>query len=450
MKKKLSLLLVLALLLVTVAACATTDDEPETPPVSEDNGGDDVEETPEGLTESITVQVEADWKEYYEDAVARVNEVHPDATIELIEVASFDHLDVLDQTDVTNEDVADVFAIPADRIYGLVQNEALSAIDSKTMAANVGGFSDYDAGLGGNFAIDGEYFAFPMNIETLISFVNTANAEANEIDIENPIEMSELGHEDVLIPLFDAWFGVSFANAAEIELLGIDDSGELFSDMTNDFADLEAGKQEMIEGLYNYWKAHKDAATPLFDADAAWGYMDGEFETDGNTSVRIEGPWSTGSLSELAGGGEDLAILPIGQITMKGNPLSHWKGGWGLAVNARVEGNEEKMLLAQAMIEEIINPEYAVDFFQATGKILENVTADEYLDSDLPEVDKEVIQAVLESYEDAPARPLFTEWGQVWDTWKNAILSWNSVNPGSPEEAYQELQASFEAMMVNF
>ena len=108
------------------------------------------------------------------------------------------------------------------------------------------------------------------------------------------------------------------------------------------------------------------------------------------------------------------------------------------------------MLLAQAMIEEIINPEYAVDFFQATGKILENVTADEYLDSDLPEVDKEVIQAVLESYEDAPARPLFTEWGQVWDTWKNAILSWNSVNPGSPEEAYQELQASFEAMMVNF
>ena len=97
----------------------------------------------------------------------------------------------MDSTDVTNEDVADVFAIPADRIYGLAQNEALAAIDAKTMAANVGGFSDYDAGLGGNFAIDGEYLAFPMNIETLITFVNTANAEAKGIDITQPIEMSD-------------------------------------------------------------------------------------------------------------------------------------------------------------------------------------------------------------------------------------------------------------------
>lgn len=450
MKKKLSLLLVLALLLVTVAACTTTDDEPETPPVSEDNGGDDVDETPEGLTESITVQVEADWMGYYEDAVARVKEVHPDATIELIEVASFDHLDVLDQTDVTNEDVADVFAIPADRIYGLAQNEALSAIDAKSMAENVGGFSDYDAGLGGNFQIDGEYLAFPMNIETLISFVNTANAEANDIDLSQPIEMSEVGYEDVLIPVFDAWFGVALSNSADIELLGIDDSGNLYSDMTEEYADLDVDKQGLIEGLFNYWKAHKDGATPLFDADAAWGYMDGEFETGGSTSVRIEGPWSTGSLSDLAGGGEDLAILPLGNITMNGNPLSHWQGGWGLAINARVEGNEDQMLLAQAMIEEIVNTEYAVEFFRATGKILENVSADDYLDSDLPEVDKEVIQAVFESYEDAPARPLFTEWGQVWNTWKNALLSWNSVNPGTAEEAYQELKASFDAMMATY
>lgn len=445
MKKKISLLLVLALLLVTVAACGTTDDEPETPPVSGENG-----DTVEGLTETITVQVESDWMEYYEDAIARVKEVHPDSTIELIEVASFDHLDVLDQTDVTNEDVADVFAIPADRIYGLAQNEALSAVDAASMAANVGGFDDYDAGLGGNFQIDGEYLAFPMNIETLISFVNTSNAEANDIDITQEVEMSEVGYEDVLIPVFDAWFGVALANSADIELLGIDDSGNLFSDMTEEYADLDTEKQELVEGLFNYWKAHKDAATPLFDEDAAWGYMDGAFETGGKATLRIEGPWSTGNLSDLAGGGEDLAILPIGQITMNGNPLSHWQGGWGLAINARVEGNEDKMLLAQAMIEEIVNTEYAVEFFQATGKILENVSADDYLDSDLPEVDKDVIQAVLESYEDAPARPLFTEWGQVWDTWKNALLSWNSVNPESPEEAYQELKASFDAMMVSF
>ena len=78
-----------------------------------------------------------------------------------------------------------------------------------------------------------------MNIETLITFVNTANAEDKGIDITQPIEMSELGYEDVLIPVFDAWFGVSFTNAADIELLGHDDSGALYSDMTSEFADLE-------------------------------------------------------------------------------------------------------------------------------------------------------------------------------------------------------------------
>ena len=450
MKKRISLLLVFTLLLVTAVACTSTDDAPEAPASGENGETPADNEASEGLEETITVQVESDWMEYYEDAVARVNEVHPDSTIELMEVPSFDHLDVLDQTDVTNEDVADVFAIPADRIYGLAQNEALSAIDASTMAANVGGFTDYDLGLGGNFEIDGEYLAFPMNIETLFAFINTSNAETNDIDISQKIEISEVDYEDVLIPIFDAWFGVALTNSAEIELLGIDDSGDLFSDITEDYAELEPEKQELIEGLFNYWEAHKDAATPLFDEEAAWGYMDGAFETGGNTSVRIEGPWSTGSLSDLAGSGDDLGILSLGNVTMNGNPLSHWKGGWGLAINARVEGNEEKMLLAQTMIEEIVNPEFAVEFFQATGKILENVSVDEYLDSDLPDVDKEVIQAVFESYEDAPARPLFTEWGQVWDTWKNAILSWHSVNPSSPEEAYQELQASFQSMMDTF
>ena len=35
-------------------------------------------------------------------------------------------------------------------------------------------------------------------------------------------------------------------------------------------------------------------------------------------------------------------------------------------------------MLAQAMIQEIVNPEHAVEFFKATGKILENVTAEKY------------------------------------------------------------------------
>lgn len=101
------------------------------------------------------------------------------------------------------------------------------------------------------------------------------------------------------------------------------------------------------------------------------------------------------------------------------------------------------------MIKEIVNPEYAVDLFNATGKILENATIETYKNSDLTDIQKEIIAAVYQSYEKAPARPLFSEWGQVWDTWKNALLSWNSVQPKTAEEGYNEIKASFDAMMTN-
>ncbi|MBS4535510.1 carbohydrate ABC transporter substrate-binding protein [Clostridium sp. D2Q-14] len=439
MKKFIALLLV-SVLALSMVACGGDDE-----PVNSDNKGEvgDIKET-------ISVQVEEEWLPYYEKAAERINDEYPDATIEFIETPSFDHLDVLDATDVTNEDVADVFAIPADRIYGLSQNEALAGIDAKTMAENVGGFDDYDAGLGGNFNVDGDYLAFPMNIETLIVFANSTNAEANGIDIENTIEFTDLDTEDMLIPAFDAWFGVGVTNSADIELLGKKDSGELFSDLTEDFNDLPEEKQEVFTALYDYWKAHNEAKTSLWDKDAAWGYMDSAFTSGETASLRLEGPWSTGSLSEFANDGEDLEILPITNVTINGNPLVHWKGGWGLSVNARVEDNEEKMLLAEKFIEEVMNTDYAVEFFEASGKIMENVPASVYEDSDLSETDKTVIGAVIESYEEAPARPLFTEWGQVWDTWQNAILSWSNTEPSNVEEAYEELKASFDAMMLNF
>lgn len=433
MKKALSLLLI-AIMALSLAACSGG-------PGGEDSGTDDI-------TATISVQVEDSWREYYEAAAARVLERFPNATIEFIEVGSFDHLDVLDQTGVTNEDVADVFAIPADRIYGLAQNDALAALDAKEMAKRVGGFSNYDAGIGGNFRINGEYLAFPMNIESLIIFANQANAEAAGIDLNSTIEFTELAFQDMLIPAWNAWFGVAMANAAEIEFLGKDASGNLFSDLTKDFADLSQAHKDNLTAIYEYWKAHDRAETNLWDSDGAWGYMDTAIRTGGVTSLRLEGPWSTGSMIEQAG--DDLVILPINQVTLNGKPLAHWQGGWGLAVNARIENDEDKMILAEAMIEEIVNTDYAIEFFQASGKILENVASAVYLNSNLSATDKKVIEAVIKSYQESPARPLFTEWGQVWGTWEGALLSWSSLKPQSVEDAYREVKAAFDAMMSNF
>ena len=119
-------------------------------------------------------------------------------------------------------------------------------------------------------------------------------------------------------------------------------------------------------------------------------------------------------------------------------------------MNARIEEDQNKVAIANEMIKEIVSPEYAIDLFKATGKILENVSAETYENSDLPDSDKEIISATIDSYNNSPARPLFREWGDVWDTYKNAILSWNSTEPANEEEAYNELKASFESMMANF
>ena len=86
-----------------------------------------------------------------------------------------------------------------------------------------------------------------------------------------------------------------------------------------------------------------------------------------------------------------------------------------------------------------MNPAYAVDLFKATGKILENVTADDYEASDLDDRQK-VIAAVIDLLHGPPGRPLFQQFGPVGYL-ENAILSWNSVVPADVA-AYGELKAS--------
>lgn len=446
MKNKYKGLLALGMSLALVlTGCGSNEDAGSTEGSGEQTMGEDT-----SIEGKITVQVEDAWQDYYEAAADRVKEQYPNAEIEFITTSSFDHLDVLDQTDATNEDVADLFTIPADRLYGLSSKEVLAGIDSQRLAGEIGGFENFDDGIGGNFNIDGEYLAFPYNIETLVTFVNKANAEEAGIDPAEPVELNDVETpEEVLLPLFDAWYGVAATNSSDIELLGMEEDGTLFSDMTEDFEDLDEDKQATIKAIYDYWEKHNEAGTPLFDSEAGWAYVDDSFTTGNGGIYRLAGAWDTATATEQAGEG-NLEIYPIDHITIAGKPLVHWQGGWGLAINARLEGQENEMAIAEQMIKEIVNPEYAVDLFESTGKILENVDASVYSESDLADSDKAVIEATIKSYQDAPARPLFEEWGSVWDSWKNAVLSWNSVKPADEKEAYQELQASFEAMMANF
>ncbi|MGL5416748.1 MAG: sugar ABC transporter substrate-binding protein [Clostridium sp.] len=393
---------------------------------------------------SIKVQVEEGWLPYYEKAKERVLKKYEGAQIEFITNGSFDHLGIIDNTDITNEDVADVFALPLDRFDGLTKNNALAKIDAKEMSEQVGGFKDFDKGIGGSLKVGNDYFAFPYNIETLIGYVNVKNAKDKKVDITKDIEFSDLDYQTLSVLVHDAWFGVAFANSAGFELLS-NEGGEFKTDATKAWSELDEKQKGLFESVYKYWKEHDKNKTDLWDKKAAGGYLDEQFNTGKNSVIRIDGPWATPNLAERVGSEENLEVVPLNRIKVNGQALQQWKGGWALGVNARVEEDPGKLELSKEMIKELVNPEFAKDLFKQTGKILENVEPSAYEGIDA--LNKKVIDATYESYEAAVLRPLFAEYGKVWDSWQNALLSWSSTQPKNAEEAYKQVQASFETMM---
>lgn len=427
MKKKILSLILISTVAFNFMGCSSNKDESE----SSDN--------------TITVQVESTWLPYYEKIRENVIKDIEGANIEFVEVGSFDHLEILEQTDPTNPDIADVFALPADAQDKLHKNQSLAVIDAEAMAERVGGFKDFKAGLGGTFNIDGEYVAFPFNIETLVGYVNVENAKNAGIDITKNFELTDLNYEQMLVLPHDCWYGVAFANSVDLELLGKNDDGTLYSDVTKEYKDLTEDQQKLFEALFNYWKEHDENKTDLWDKEAAGGYLDSSFTTGEGNAVRIDGPWAAANLTSMVGGEENLEVIPLNNITVNGKSLKHWKSGWGIGINSRIEEDEAKMELAVAFIEELVNPENAVDLFNATGKILENVEPAAY--DSVDKMSKKVIDATYDSYNTAMDKPYFSEWDNVWDSWQNALLSWSSTKPKNVEEAYLQVKASFEAML---
>lgn len=456
MKKILVIVLALALLF-SLAACKTDEVQTVAPEENNDEPMETTEEEPmeEKDPVTVTVQAETDWLAYYEAVKAAVEADYPHITVEIVEIGSFDHLDSLDNTSATNEDIADVFAAPADRLYGLNDNAQIAYLPAQEIAANIGGWDDYDAGLGGAFKIDGNYVGIPMNIETLLFFANTANAADAGVDLTMPIELNDLTDDDLLVAYFNAWFGVAFTNAAGFELLGMNEDGTLFSDATKAWDELNENQQALFNHLYDYWMYHQTAGEggvpdTAWDSSNIWATMETQIASTGTSSLLLEGPWNATKFKEIAG--DDFDMIPLNQVTLNGQEVAHWKGGWALVVNVRNEGDAAKMEAAQMVIEEILNPENAISFYMETGKIMEHVPASVYAEAaELDDADKAVIVTVLEGYAGAPARPLFSEWGNVWGTWEGALLSWSTAGsePASAQEAYEIVKAAFDSMMAS-
>ena len=139
MKKYWMIIMALALVIALVVGCAPKEPQPSDTVPGPQPTESQTEEPPTGLDAAeITVQVEKEWMAYYEAAAKRITDANSDVTINLQEIGSFDHLGILDETDASNPDVADVFALPADRLTGLAAKDLLGAIDAPAIAARLG------------------------------------------------------------------------------------------------------------------------------------------------------------------------------------------------------------------------------------------------------------------------------------------------------------------------
>ena len=59
------------------------------------------------------------------------------------------------------------------------------------------------------------------------------------------------------------------------------------------------------------------------------------------------------------------------------------------------------------------------------------------------------LKASYKSYEEAINRTVSMEWEIVADTWEKAIITWDTSNPQTVEDAYKILQDEFKEMLNN-
>ncbi|MFM1536334.1 sugar ABC transporter substrate-binding protein [Helcococcus ovis] len=403
--------------------------------------------TEKKLKGTISVTADKKWIPYYEKIANEIMRKNPDAKINIKEISAFEALNVIN-IDMLNPDAPDVFAFPLDKFSNLYSKNVLSSIPAKEISNKLGGFENFDKGLAGNMKVNDKYYGFPYNLETLIAFVNTKNAKSENIDLNKKIEFTKVKDKDnILFPIFDGWYTASLNNASGIKLLNLE-GGKFTSDYAIEYNKLEKNKQQAFNAIFDYWKKHSEKSIDILNPTSSSKYINENFQTGKKGVVVIDGPWvssSDGIISnEIYKGNVD--IYPLSNITIFNNSLSHWRSGWGLGINSRLNDKLEQKKLAIKLITELVNPKNAIELYKSTGKILENVSYKTYEESELNKKDKDLIKIVIDSYAKSKNKPIFKEYDEVWTTWKNAVLSWNTLKPKSAEEAYKNIYLSFKKL----
>lgn len=431
----------------------------------------------ESLAGEITVQVNPEQKGFYQAAADRVIKENPGVKITLIEMEYKSHLNKLfdeavatsviksdtELTDALEEklqlseedtvsETADLFMVSVASFRDLAKAGIIAPLEIDILLdEGVSTNSEaYDNSLGGIFKVGQDYYACPFGIETMIALLNTANAEEQDFDFEESIEISNLTQaEQFILPLSDFNCASVLLNSAELRPLYVTktkgDKFAIASDLTYSWDSLPENMKELFSDLYTFYQLQKCEEISLHSEDKCREKRNTAFISGGKSILAFcDSAKDAEHLADLANKGKDLKYLPLSQVKLNGQALMHWKGGWGLSLKTTVLENPEKKAIAEAMIRELTNPDFAEDLYLQSGTILDTVSPEVYSESkSLEDSQKEIIALSLASFEEAQKLPTVPGFDKVWGTWENGLSSWTYLDVQNAKEAYEVLQVRF-------
>ena len=314
---------------------------------------------------------------------------------------SVKHVDMVSELVQKGESTPDIFIAISDQISGAVNKGLITKLDRISSDTEKAKYLPLAIDA---FSHNGELYAAPRSIESLVVYYNKALMEYPYEFMDDYIKFNDkmlsegkyglIGKLDqfyIAYGIFSGYGAYVFGN--KNGKYNVEDVG-----LNND------GAVKALEFIKSYSKYLSKA---VFAGDG-WAAVDTYFK-EGKAAAVINGPWALG---DYAKSGVDYGVAPL-PILQNGQSMRPFYGAKGYVVSADSKNKE----LAEKFLEYINRPEYALIRYSEIAElppiktVLENplITNDDFAN------------AITIQIKNADAMPTVPELSEVWEPMGNAI-----------------------------
>ena len=308
---------------------------------------------------------------------------------------SVKQVDLVSEMVEKGESAPDIFIAVSDQISHAVNKGLITKLDRISSDSEK---SKYLPLVIDAFSYNGEIYAYPRSIESLVVYYNKALVEYPFEEMDDYIKLNDKMHSQGkygLIGKLDQFYiayGIYSGYGAYIfgyknGRYDVDDIG-----LNND------GAVKALQFITSYSKyLPKEVLSP-----DGWGAVDSYFK-EGKAAAVINGPWALG---DYAKSGIDYGVAPLPKLS-NGQPMRPLYGAKGYVVSADTQNKD----LAEKFLEYINRPEYALVRY---SEIAELPPIKAVLDNPLITND-DFANAIAIQIKNADAMPAVPEFSKVWD-----------------------------------